>query len=281
MPPPCSRRVLALRMNHSIIITHAVLVGLTPLIPIPGLDDLVKAFFYRNMVKALAAAYGAELSADEIARLAEEQGSGCLNGCLFWLIEFLVKRTVRKVLFVLEWRRAIDLVTHTYYAGYLLDYAFKQGWYAPGDVNRAAQLRAAVEHARAGANTTLVNRIVRSSFDESRALIVGVVQQVSNSVRDIAFRRSRMWLRRTLATRLRRRAPRLARWLYSRAKPAEAEQVALTESQVAQTLERETPGLNRALSGLVEQLQARITSLPEGHFDELEKRLAASLKPGG
>ena len=75
-------------MNHFLILTHAVLVGLTPLIPIPVLDDLVKSFFYRNMVKSLAAAYGASLSSDEIARLAEEQSSGCLNGCLFRITEY-------------------------------------------------------------------------------------------------------------------------------------------------------------------------------------------------
>ena len=265
-------------MNQLIIITHAVLVGLTPLIPFPVLDDLVKAFFCRNLVQSLASAHGLGLSAEEVAALAEERGRASLSGCLFGLLEYLVKRLVRKVIFVLEWRRAIDLVTHTYYVGHLLDYAFKQGWYTPGDVNQAARLRAAVEEARAGANTNLVRRIVQLSFNQSRQMVLEAVQQVSDSVQNIAIRRSRVWLRRTLVIRLRQYASRLARRLYSRLRPTEAEiaQMAQAEKTVAQTLERESPSLTAGLGGLIAQLQDGLTGLPRGHLEVLQDRLEGS-----
>ncbi len=259
-----------------LLLTYSVLIGLTPLIPIPILDDLVKSYFYRRLVRSLAAVYDLSLTADEIAILAEERGAGCLKGCLWGTAEYLIKRLVRKAVIVLEWRRAIDLVTHTYYYGHLLNHALQQSWYAPGDSGRAMQLRTAIEQARAGANTNLVKRIVQSSFNQSRQLVVGMAQQVSESVQDIALRRTRDWLRRTFALRLRQRAPRLARRLYRFLRPSarEMEQAARAEAEVAQALDREAPRLNQALTGLVTQLQAGILSLPQEHFEVLEKRLA-------
>lgn len=267
-------------MTQATILTHAVLVGLTPLIPIPVLDDLVKSYFYRNLVKSLAEAYGATLSDKEITALAEERSTGCLNGCLFWLIEFGVKRLVRKILFVLEWRRAIDLVTHTYYYGRLLDHTFAHGLYASGDPERATHLRTAIEQARRGANTNLVKRVVQSSFNQSRQLILGTVQQLSDGIRDIAFRKSRVWARRTLAARLRRRVPWLGRLLYRLFKPNdwELEQVRRAESEVEERLSQQTPHIQDGLAGLVGQLQTGIAALPNDHFDEMERRLVQAIK---
>ncbi len=267
-------------MNQLTIITHAVFIGLTPLIPIPIVDDLVKAFFYKSLVRSLASIHKLSLSAAEMDMLAEDRGQGCVNGCLIGMIEHIVKRLVRKVIFILEWRRTITLVTHTYYVGYLMDYAFEQGLYTPGDVNRAMQLRAAIELARRSANTHLVKRIVQTSFDQSRALVLGAVQQISFSVREIAFRRSRIWLRRLLAVRLRQRAPKLARWLYKHLRPSEAEnvQVAQVESAVSQALEKESPNLGAMLGQLIAHLQERLTEVPKGHFEGLEKRLKNAMQ---
>lgn len=267
-------------MTQLTIITHAVFIGLTPLIPIPIVDDLVKAFFYKGLVRALASAHGLSLSTAEIDMLAEDRGQGCVNGCLIGMIEYIVKRLVRKIIFVLEWRRTITLVTHSYYVGYLMDYAFQQGLYTPGNVSRAIELRAAIELARRSANTNLVKRIVQTSFNQSRAAVLNAVQQISYSVREIAFRRSRIWLRRLLAVRLRQRAPKLARWLYKRLRPSEAEsvQVAQVESAVSQALEKEAPNLGMMLGQLIAHLQERLTEVPKGHFEALQQRLKNALQ---
>jgi hypothetical protein len=246
-PPP------APASTNRAIINHAVLVGLTPLIPIPLLDDLVKGFFYRSLVQSLAHAHNLTLSDAEIAALAEDRGSGCLYGCTLGLVEFLVKRLVRKVIFVLEWRRAIDLVTHTYYAGRLLDYSFGQGRYQPGDIERAARLRAAVENARAGANTDLVKRVVATSFKQSRDNVIGAVQLLVGSLQGIA----------DVFGRLRCR---------NRAKQADE-----VETEVQHTLERESPRISLTLGALIERMQLGIGSLPEDHFDRLQDRFEAAL----
>ncbi len=135
-----------------------------------------------------------------------------------------------------------------------------------------------LEEARAGANTNLVRQVVQSSFNQSRQMVLGAVQQVSDSIQDIAFRRTRIWLRRTFVIRLRQYAPRLARRLYSRLRPTEAEtaQMAQAEKTVAQTLERESPRLREGLGGLIAQLQDGLTSLPKGHLEVLQDRLERS-----
>lgn len=270
-------------MNRQLlIVSHSVFVGLSPLIPIPIVDDLVKNFFYQNMVRSLAAAHNISLTQAEINVLAEERGEGCLNGCVFGLVEYLVKRLIRKIVFVLEWRRAVNLVTHVYYIGHLLDYAFEQGWYKPADVKSAMQLRTAIERARRGANTNLVKRVVQSSFDQSRTAIMGAVDQVSRSVQDITLRRSRIWLRQLLAVRLRQFSPRLSRWFYKRLRPdaREIAHVAEVEKMVAQTLERETPSFGAPLRDMIEYLQENLNAVPREHFETLEQRLAGAMMLG-
>ena len=57
-----------------------MLVGLTPLIPVPFVDDLVRGHLMRRMVRALAAERGRALSNEEVQALTEDRG-GCLAGC--------------------------------------------------------------------------------------------------------------------------------------------------------------------------------------------------------
>lgn len=271
-------------MNNRLI-TYTVLVGLTPLIPLPIFDDLVKSFFYRSLIRSLASAHQISLSEPEVNALTEEPNGGCVIGCLSWVIktlffDYLLKRVIRKVLFFLEWQRAIDLVTHTYYAGHLLEHAFQEKWYTPGDVSRAARLREAIEESCAGANMRLVKSIVQGSFEQSRQIILAAAQQISDSLKDIAFRRSRLWLRHAIVARLRPRAPRLARWLHHRLRPTESEsaQMAQTEKMVEQTLEGESERVSSMLGGVVSYLREGIAGVPKEHFEVLQLRLQKLLE---
>src|SRR4051812_37093618 len=112
---------------HPIIATHAVLTGLTPLIPVPVLDDLLYTYFMRSMVRRLAAANGHNLKGDEVKTLSAQTG-GCGLGCFATLLIYPFKKLLRKVLYFLEWKRASDLISRTYCEGYLLGAAFSEGW---------------------------------------------------------------------------------------------------------------------------------------------------------
>ena len=240
-------------MNQSTITTHAVLIGLTPLIPIPFLDDLVKSYFYRRLVRSLASRHKLSLTTDEINSLAEDRGQVSIRGCFFGILEYIVKRLIRKLIIVLEWHRAIDLVTQAYYAGYLIDYAFQQGWYAPGDSQQAIRLRSAIDTARKNANVSLVRNIVKSSFNQSRGLVLDAVRQVTRSLKDIAFRRRWIWRRRQK----------------------------VTEEAVAEKLEQESANVRGTLGTLISNLQEYFDTLMEehqDHFEQLQERLRAALQ---
>src|ERR1700754_4434041 len=105
------------------LITHAVLVGLTPLIPLPVVDDLAKNYFRRRLVRRLASAHGRSLSGEELGALTKEQGRGCVRGCLTAVVVYPLKAVFRKVFYFLEWKRAVDLTSRTYHFGYLTSYA--------------------------------------------------------------------------------------------------------------------------------------------------------------
>src|ERR1043166_3337787 len=107
------------------LVAHAVLTGLTPLIPLPLVDDLAKNYFRRRLVRGLGAASGRGLSDDEASALLKEKGRGCLLGCLSAALVYPLKAVFRKVFYFLEWKRAVDLASRTYHFGYLTAYALR------------------------------------------------------------------------------------------------------------------------------------------------------------
>src|SRR5919201_1313118 len=107
------------------LVAHAVLVGLTPLIPVPLVDDLAKIYFRRRLVGGLAAASGRGLTEAELGALLSEPGGGCVRGCLGAVLVYPLKAVFRKVFYFLEWKRAVDLASRIYHFGYLVGYALR------------------------------------------------------------------------------------------------------------------------------------------------------------
>jgi hypothetical protein len=256
--------------NQMTILTHAVLISLSRFIPIPFVDDWVKNYFGRRMAQALAASYGHALTPEETALFAVDQDSSLLGGCLYLLLVYPLKWLMRKLFLVIEWQRAVDQVSHSYYHGYLLDHAFSHGWHTPGSLNSASLLRAALVRARAGANTTLVKQVVRASLEHNRMILFNSGQVL---YRDLA-RTSRVW-RRGVALALTRRLPaRLRNWLQSKWK------IGPFEAEMAQSIEQDRPQDQPEFVAFIAKLRDNIVNLPRDHFSELEDRLAAELGHG-
>jgi hypothetical protein len=147
--------------------TYSVLCGLTPLVPLPFVDDLVRSYFRRRLVRELAAARGATLAAAEVAILADER-SGCLTGCLLSPFVYVLKKLFRKIFYFLEWKRAVDLASETYHFGLLVDHALDRGWLAPAGPHDGTRLRAAIDAVLARRGTSPVEGAVRETFVRSR-----------------------------------------------------------------------------------------------------------------
>ena len=60
--------------NQRSLVTYAIFVGLTPLIPVPFVDDLAQSYFRRRLVRMLAASHGHALGPDDLDALVAERG---------------------------------------------------------------------------------------------------------------------------------------------------------------------------------------------------------------
>jgi hypothetical protein len=223
--------------NQKLITTHAVLTGLTPLIPVPIVDDLVKSYFQRRLVRKLARAYSINLSEQDIRMLADDPSSGCLKGCLAGAFLLPFKLVFRKLFMFLEWKRAVDTVSHTYHHGYLLDCALQQGWFPQH--RSAVELRAAIDSVLRETGTGPLERAVSLTLRQSKSTLKSAASLLRRSLRNIS------------------------------GKPDE-ERVAIAAEAVEAEEERE-------IEGVISRLQHSIESIPSGYFDGLKARLAAQL----
>lgn len=223
--------------NQHWLATHAVLVGLTPLIPVPFLDDVAKGYFRRRLVRQLAASHGRELGAAELDALTKEDDGGCLRGCLSAVLVYPLKKIFRKVFYFLEWKRAADLTSHTYHFGYLMNYALRRGPDGRSllDARGAEAVGAAVAAVCRDAPIKPVEGAVSATFRQSRKALGGGAELLGASLR-----------------RLTRRAP---------------------AEQVAEAIEEVEPREQREIEPAVSRLQRAVAAVPEEHFARLRAGL--------
>jgi len=154
--------------SSPILLSHAVMGGLTPLIPLPLLDDLFYAQFLRSMANKLAQSHQKTLSSDEIKILTAQKGRGCALGCLGTVLLYPLKKILSKIFFILEWKRAADTIGRTYYFGFLLDGALESDLVSKYG---AARVRAAIDAVLARTNTSFVARAALGVMNGSKSSI--------------------------------------------------------------------------------------------------------------
>lgn len=151
-----------------LVAAHSVLVGITPIIPIPLLDDLVKTYFQRRMVRKIAAEYGVSLDNKAVPILADDASNGCIKGCLSMIFIYPFKKIFRKIFFFLEWKRAISTVSSSYHQGILLSMAFEDQVYANTANIDAQKVREAMDATCKEVGVDPINRAVRYTFEQSK-----------------------------------------------------------------------------------------------------------------
>lgn len=157
--------------RQQILLTYSVLAGLTPLIPLPIVDDLFLGHFWRTMAHKLAVANNKSLSKMDAHVLSASPRSGCPLGCVFNLLLYPLKRILRKVFFFLEIKRAADTMSLTYYRGYLLDAALS---HESSSTYGAEQVAKAIENVLSRTNTSLVSSAIYGLVRNSK----GAAQQL-------------------------------------------------------------------------------------------------------
>lgn len=166
-PPPRPIR----GASEALILTHAVLVGLTPLIPLPIVDDAVKAAIERRMVREVGRANGQELDDDVVKVLAGEEGGNVFVSVAKGIVTFPFKLIFRKIFVVLEVKRASDIASQAYHRGHLLDLALASGILSPRGPIAPGEVRVAVDHACAAVNVSPLGRAFRSVFESSKSAL--------------------------------------------------------------------------------------------------------------
>jgi len=224
--------------NQKLIITHAVLTGLTPLIPVPIVDDLVKSYFQRRLVRELTRVYTINLTEQDTRILADDPGSGCLAGCLGGALLLPFKLIFRKLFFFLEWKRAVDTVSRTFHQGHLLEVALQEKWF-PGQRN-ATEFRAASDAVCREVGTGPIERAVGLTFSQSKTALKSAANLLKRSLGSISGR-------------------------------PDAERVALAAEAVDEQEKRE-------IEGVISRLQQSIQKVPDAYFNNLRARLAAWLR---
>ena len=170
---------IAERSRSLPIIFSTLLVGLSPLIPIPVVDDLITAALCRWRVKYLAAQYGLTLTKEEIKTLADLQQVGCLGGVTKRAFGYVLKEIFQNLLIWLEAGRVANLLAQSYYDGVLLDYAFAEGLYKTGNLAEAQRLRKNIILVRQGANFRQLTDLLKSSSSSSEGFFFSfTIQQL-------------------------------------------------------------------------------------------------------
>ncbi|MBV9927098.1 MAG: hypothetical protein JOZ96_18915 [Acidobacteria bacterium] len=225
--------------QQHVLLTYAVLTGLTPLIPVPLVDDLVKNYFRKRLVRSLAASAGRALSAEELDALASEREGGCLRGCAVAVLVYPLKAVFRKIFYFLEWKRAVDLTSRTYHFGYLVGHAVRRREGAPAllDTHGARAVNEAIEAVCREAPIKPLESAVGGTFRKSKNVLRAAAALLSRS--------------------LRRQPPR--------------------PEGVAAAIESVEPEEERELQPVVTRLQSSLASVPEEHFRALRESLEARL----
>ena len=155
--------------TSTLLIGHSVLVGLTPLIPVPFLDDRVKAYLERRLAREIAAARGVALSEEDLRVIGGGPDQDLLAEIGRGALLLPVRLLLRKLFLFLNVKRASDAASAAYHRGYLLDVALAAKAHPPR--RPAAELRAAIDATLDASPHSPIGAAVRLAFGGSKTLV--------------------------------------------------------------------------------------------------------------
>jgi hypothetical protein len=228
---------------------HSLLIGAALFMPIPFLDERLAAFLWKRMVSELAKQHNKNLTNEQLQALSYGFRFGLSDGCLF-VVKRIFKELLQEILFILEWRKAIQLASDAYYSGFLLNELFAYQGFDPA---KAGQYALALQKAKQGVNMKLVQGVFRGTFRSGKGVLATVGKWLSSITVGYA---KESWARR------------------KKKKSGES----VSEEQMENFFEMYRSMLLTLLSDLILQLQSGIGSLPREHFDTLKNKLFDELR---
>jgi hypothetical protein len=170
-PPPGLQRVT----------WHAVAAGLTPLIPLPILDEYALGRVRSDLVQQLLQEHGLQAPPAAVAVLAGgvEQTPGgrvakLLKSAALAPARFVVRKVFRRLVLALWVKDCVDVASEVLHQGYLLQHALQRGDVdarALGEPARLKRVRAAIEAASREVDHRPVNQLLRRLLESSKLLV--------------------------------------------------------------------------------------------------------------
>ncbi|MEM9556426.1 MAG: hypothetical protein AAGC60_19370 [Acidobacteriota bacterium] len=240
------------------LVSHSLTAGLCALIPVPFADDWARDLVRRRMARQVLAerGLGADAAALDLLALGKEPPTarsvarGCVQTVIVWpfrfLYKLLIKKLLRKLIFLLAVKDAVDTFSRTFHEGYLLRHAARLGSLDRTTSDDASAQRLSLASARP----------VRSAMD---AVIDSVDPRPVESTARLVLRSSRGVLRGAVRS--------LHRGLRALGRSGRRD-----EERVLREIERDV----EATGGMVDRLVAGLAS-NAGYLDALRRMLASRL----
>ncbi|MBK8943323.1 MAG: hypothetical protein IPM79_38415 [Polyangiaceae bacterium] len=166
-----------------VLLAHSVLVGLTPLIPIPILDDYVKDHVERRLTLEIGRRHGIELAPADVAALMGEGEGGLLRSVATAVVTFPLRLVFRKLFMVLEVKRASDEASRSFHYAYLLDRALSWRAMAPHGAASPGLVREAIVAACEGITVSPMAGAFRAVLEGSKDLVAAASESLLRAVR--------------------------------------------------------------------------------------------------
>jgi hypothetical protein len=230
------------------VMYHSLLIGAALFVPIPFLDDRLATFLWKHMVADLAKSHNRHLTREQILALSYQSRFALSDGCIVFLTR-IFRQLLQEILFLLEWRKAINLATEAYYSGYMLNELFAYEGFDPAKVRQYA---VALQKAKQGINTKLVKGVFRGTFRSGKGGLASIVKWLSSIT--VGYVKD-SWTRRK-----------------NRKKAGAA-----SEEQMENFFEMHRSRFQTMLKELIASLQTGIGELPQEHLDDLRERLFSEI----
>lgn len=129
--------------NDDLLLTHAALVALTPLVPLPFVDEIARRHLQRRLLRQLASRHGVTLSDGEIELLTAST-DGFLDGTAIGrrLLLLPFKWVFKRVLLALRGKAIVEAASLALHRASLFEVALERGLVA---VHGPDRLREAIE----------------------------------------------------------------------------------------------------------------------------------------
>lgn len=127
------------------IVLHALLAGLTPLVPVPFVDDVLRARVMRRLVATLAALHDLPCAPEAVRTLADPEGTSWIKDAARSVAMMPIRFVLGRIFLLLTGKRVVDLASESWHRGYLVDLAFAEGLCAPVGPYAPQQVRDAID----------------------------------------------------------------------------------------------------------------------------------------